>query len=67
MLLDWLVIDWGKPTITAREIQIYGPNSIRDRNTILNLARILVERKWLVPLETHQHNMRKWKIVRGPA
>ena len=65
MLLDWLVNDWPKPTIAARDIYTYGPNSIRDRNTVLSLARILVERRWLVPIETHQHNMRKWKIARG--
>src|SRR5262249_34403287 len=42
----------------------HGPNSIRDKKTTLGLAQILVERGWLVPVNTHQHNMRAWKIVR---
>ena len=63
-LLDWLVNHWAKDTITAREIYTHGPNSIRDKKTSLGLAQVLVERGWLVPLNTHQHNMRAWKIVR---
>jgi len=63
-LLDWLVNHWPKDTITAREIYTHGPNSIRDKKTTLGLAQILVERGWLVPVNTHQHNMRAWKIVR---
>jgi hypothetical protein len=63
-LLDWLVNHRAKDTITAREIYTHGPNSIRDKKTTLGLAQILVERGWLVPVNTHQHNMRAWKIVR---
>ena len=63
-LLDWLVNHWAKDTVTAREIYTHGPNSIRDKKTTLGLAQILVERGWLVPVNTHQHNMRAWKIVR---
>ena len=63
-LLDWLVNHWAKDTITAREIYTHGPNSIRDKKTTLGLAQILVERGWFVPVNTHQHNMRAWKIVR---
>ena len=63
-LLDWLVNHWAKDTITALEIYTHGPNSIRDKKTTLYLAQILVERGWLVPVNTHKHNMRGWKIVR---
>ena len=66
-LLDWLVNHWAKDTITAREIYTHGPNSIRDKKTTLGLAQILVERGWLVPVNTHQRNMRAWKIVRRSA
>ena len=62
-LQDWLANRWAKDTITAREIYTHGPNSIRDKKTTLGLAQILVERGWLVPVNTHQHNMRAWKIV----
>ena len=63
-LLDWLVNHWAKDTITAREIYTHGPNSIRDKKTTWGLAQILVEQGWLVPVNTHQRNMRAWKIVR---
>jgi hypothetical protein len=63
-LLDSLVNHWAKDTITAREIYTHGPNSIRDKKTTSGLAQILVERGWLVPVNTHQHNMRAWKIAR---
>ena len=63
-LLDWLVNHWTKPTISAREIYTYGPNSIRNKKTTLNLAQILVEQGWLVPMETRQYNIHEWKIVR---
>jgi len=29
----------------------------------LSLAEVLVEQGWLIPTETHQRNMREWKIV----
>ena len=39
-LLDWLVNEWTKPTVTARDIYTHGPNTIRDRQTALELAEI---------------------------
>jgi hypothetical protein len=74
-LLDWLVNHWAKPTVTAREIYIYGPNSIRDKKTALGLTHILVERGWIAPIKPHgrsRRDKREWKIVcraeaaRGP-
>jgi hypothetical protein len=65
-LLDWLVNYWGKTTVTAREIYIYGPNCVRDRPTTLNLAQTLVERGWLVPIKPRgpsRRDKREWKIV----
>ena len=64
-LLDWLLTDWDKPSVTARDIYRYGPNAIRDRETALNLARILVEHGWLIPIETRRADMHEWRIVRG--
>jgi hypothetical protein len=66
-LLDWLVNDWSKPTVTAREAYSYGPRAIRDRETILSLALILVARGWLVPIPTRRRDMKEWQIVRGPS
>jgi hypothetical protein len=65
-LLDWLVNDWTKPTVTAREAYSYGPNAVRDRETILSLARILVARGWLICVPTRRRDMKQWWIVRNP-
>ena len=54
VLLDWLVNHWAKVTVTGRDIYTFGPHSLRDKNTTLNLAQSLVERGWLVPIDTHQ-------------
>lgn len=62
-LRDWLVNHWAKPTVTAREIRIYGPNSIRDGKIALSTAEILVEQGWLVPLKGRRRDMREWQIV----
>ena len=37
-LLDWLQ-HWSKPTVSARDICIYGPNAIRDRQRAIELGR----------------------------
>ena len=63
-LLDWLQ-RWTKPTLSARDICIYGPNSIRAWESAIDSAEILVKKKgWLVPLTTRRHDMRAWQIVR---
>ena len=62
-LLDWLVNHWAKPTVRAHEIHVYGPNRVRNRETILNLTKILVEQGWLVPLKGRRRDMREWQIV----
>jgi hypothetical protein len=64
-LLDWLVNHWAKPSITAREIYSYGPRCLRDKQTTLNLTQALVQRGWLVALETHRRDKKMWRIVRS--
>jgi len=64
-LLDWLQ-HWAKPTVTAREICVYGPNPIRDRESAINSAEILVKHGWLVPNKPHRYDRRVWQIVRKP-
>ena len=66
-LLDWLVHDWAKPTVTASQIYTYGPNAIRDRETALELAELLVEHGWLKPLKTKRRDMREWQIIRNES
>ena len=64
-LLDWLQ-HWSKPTVSARDICIYGPNAIRDRQRAIDSAEILVKNGWLVPIKTRRHDMHEWQIVRKP-
>jgi hypothetical protein len=64
-LLDWLQ-HWAKPTVSARDICIYGPNSIRDRESAIDSAEILVKTGWLMPNKTRRHDMHEWQIVRKP-
>src|SRR6516165_8769368 len=40
-LLVWIRRDWGKPTISLRDIQAYGPRALRDRETLLKQLEIL--------------------------
>ena len=62
-LLDWLVNHWTKPTVTVRDIRIYGPNSVRDGKIASSTAEILVEQGWLVPLKGRRRDIREWQIV----
>src|SRR5262245_32131520 len=64
-LLDWLQ-HWTKPTVSARDICIYGPNSLRDRRSAIDAAEILVKTGWLMPNKTRRHDMHEWQIVQKP-
>ena len=64
-LLDWLLRDWAKPTVAARDLYRLGPAAIRDRETALSLTKILVEHGWLSPVKTRRRDMREWQIIRG--
>ena len=50
---------WPKPTISSRDIRIYGPTVIRDRESAIRSAQILAAQGWLIPLEA-----RVWQVVR---
>ena len=65
-LLGWLQNNWTHPTIRARDICRYGPNSIRDRESAIKTAEVLVRRGWLVPMKTHRHDAKRWRIAIGP-
>jgi hypothetical protein len=64
-LLDFLQ-RCQKPTITEREIRIYGPQSIRDRKSAIRSAEILVHFGWLTPIRSAYYNGRMWQITRKP-
>jgi hypothetical protein len=64
-LLDW-IRDWPHPFIGLREIVLYGPNSIRNRDHAISLAETLVGHGWLTPV-TCRRDTKVWKIIRGPS
>ena len=66
LLLDWLIADQTRTIISARDICRLGPGQIRNRESALNSAKILVEHGWLIPLESHRHDRHRWQIVRKP-
>jgi len=63
-LLDFLQ-RWPKTTISSRDIRIYGPKSIRDRESAIRSAQILAAHGWLVPHQTRP-DRHQWEIVRRP-
>jgi len=66
-LLDWLQ-RWHKPTITVRQIRIYGPHIMKDQRGALDAAEILVKNGWLNPAKKPFRRDRiEWQIVRTPT
>jgi hypothetical protein len=65
-LLNWLQ-RWRKPTVSIRDIRIYGPTSIRNRESAINSVEVLVKHGWLVPTETRRRDWRHWQVVRKGA
>jgi len=66
-LLDFLVNHWPAPTIRAQQIHWRGPNCVRNRKTVINLTRVLVERGWLAPVKARRRDSKIWRIVREPS
>jgi hypothetical protein len=65
-LLTWLQRHWNKPTISVREIRIYGPRCLRDREGAREAIEVLVQHEWLKRLTMRRHDMRAWEVVRKP-
>jgi hypothetical protein len=60
LLLNWLQ-RWPKPTVSSRDIRIWGPKTIRDRESAIRSAQILAAHGYLTPLKN-----RVWQVVREP-
>ena len=65
LLLNWLQ-RWTKPTITPREIRIFGPKYFRSQERVLDAAEALVRYGWLTTLKPRGKNMHEWQVVRRP-
>ena len=61
-LLGWLE-RWPKPTVSSRDIRIWGPKALHDRERAIRSAEILVAHGRLHP---HPLKPRVWEIVREP-
>jgi hypothetical protein len=64
-LLDWLQ-RWPKEILSLRHILIHGPRALRDRETAISAAQVLVKTGWLVPIVALRHDAHQWRIVRRP-
>jgi len=64
-LLDWLQ-RWNKDFVSARDIRVYGPTTIRNQKDAVATARILVRNGQLTPIYSgsRQPYLHKWRIVR---
>lgn len=60
LLWTWLET-WNRSVVTARDIRNFGPRPIRNRESAIRSAQILVAHGRLVPLAAH-----KWQVVRAP-
>jgi len=60
-----LLSRWPKDLVTLRDIQAYGPGSVRDKKVALNLMHILSARGWVTAVKPHRYDMTRWKIARG--
>jgi hypothetical protein len=66
MLLSWLQNNWTQPVINVRDICRFGPNPIRDRESVIKMAEILVRRGFLTPMKPHRCDTKRWRIAIGP-
>ena len=62
-LLHWLIYFWGEPTISVRDICVYGPRP-RNLKDATNLTETLAKQGWLLPVPGRQHDNKVWKIIR---
>jgi hypothetical protein len=58
---------WPKDTISVRELQQFGPKSMRDRQSVIASAEVLVRHGWLAPTQGPQRNSRQWRVTRRPT
>jgi hypothetical protein len=65
-LYEWLVYRWAKPTVTAINIRQFGPNALRDRDSVTKLTETLMRQGKLIPIKTNRADAREWHVVREP-
>jgi len=61
-LLDWLQRR-TKPTITVRDVHIYGPRPLKGQKNIVAAAKVLVKNGWIAPIRMRRYDANKWQII----
>ena len=63
-LLDW-ILRRGKPSVSTKDIRVFGPRCLRDKERALRSAQILERHGWLVATDPqHGRDVRRWQVVR---
>jgi hypothetical protein len=62
LLLNWLQV-WKQKTVTERQIRIFGPGQLRDRERVNRATEILIKNGWLHPPKITPRGAREWKLV----
>ena len=68
-LLDWL-IGRNQPLIALRDMYLFGPNAIRDKQTAIKVVSILEDHGWLLREEggaeiDGHHRRDVWRLIKG--
>lgn len=63
-LLQWILNFWDEPTISLREIRIYGPHATRNRKGAMDVAETLAHQGWFLPIRGPQCRSKIWRILR---
>src|SRR5262245_16881535 len=67
ILLNWLIQRWDKDIVWMRDIRQFGPSAVRNPETALDAAGILIKDGWLIPEPTRRYDAHKWRFVRRPV
>src|SRR5262249_30920839 len=67
ILLDWRIQRWDNDVVWMRDIRQFAPSAVRNPETALAAAEVLIKDGWLVAEPTHQYNAHKWRFVRRPV
>ena len=62
ILLEWAIKHWGKSVLTLRDIQAFGPHSVREN--ALQLAETLTQFGWFEPHPAWRRDQKKWRVIR---
>jgi hypothetical protein len=65
-LLTWLQKS-GRQKITTRDVRLYAPHPLRNRESAIDSINVLVRHGWLVPITPSRRDRPEWAVVRQPT